>query len=595
MIVALPPVPVAAASLSGHAISPAFYEGCLTALVIGLAYAFPRLGSSWFRSIERRFMALARKQSLAVATVGLAAFFLRLAILPFCPIPLPFVPDDFSFLLGADTFAQGHLTNPTPAMWTHFESIHITMVPSYTTMYFPMTSLVMAVGKVVAGNAWFGLLAATALMCAAICWMLQAWLPPGWALLGGFVAVLRIGLFSYWINSFNGGGAVAALGGALVLGALPRLMRTLRLRDGMLLSLGISILMLSRPYEGLLLCLPIVIVLARWIVARKNPFGKLQPSNTLMIRQAALPIILLIAAGAWLAYYDYRVFGHATTLPYTVDRATYAVTPYFVWQNLRPFPAYRHEALRIFYTINEVEGFSLLHDKIGFWVVSISKLLMTFIFFAGFLLLPTMMMVRRVFRDRRVRFILYTVIFCAAGMAIQIFLIPHYLAPFTAAFYAIGLQAMRHLRLWSPSGNPVGLTLSRLMITGCILLAGMRLFPAPLHYSLEKWPPQYWLIWWFGPGHFGTDRLAIESQLRQQPGNQLVIVKYASDHNVLNEWVYNAPDIDHSKIIWAHDMKSDENQALIDHYNDRQVWLLELNDASPSLSHYPAAAKGPAR
>ena len=65
---------------------------------------------------------------------ALGALLLRFAILPLCPIPLPFAPGDFSFLLASDTFASGRLTNPTPAMWMHFESIHITVLPTYMSM-----------------------------------------------------------------------------------------------------------------------------------------------------------------------------------------------------------------------------------------------------------------------------------------------------------------------------------------------------------------------------------------------------------------------------------------------------------------------------
>ena len=84
-----------------------------------------------------RFGRLARKPVLSLLIVGLTPLLIRLALLPIHPFLPPFAPDDFSNLLAADTFAHGRLTNPTPAMWVHFETIHVDMVPTYTSMYFP--------------------------------------------------------------------------------------------------------------------------------------------------------------------------------------------------------------------------------------------------------------------------------------------------------------------------------------------------------------------------------------------------------------------------------------------------------------------------
>jgi hypothetical protein len=196
-------------------------EFAVTLIAIVVAFAAPRLGVAAFARIERVFGPLAQRRGLAVLAIGLAALLLRLAILPAFPIPLPFVPDDFSFLLAADTFSHFRLTNPTPAMWTHFESIHITMQPTYMSMYFPAQGLVLAAGKLLFGQPWFGLLISSACMCAAICWMLQAWLTARWALLGGIIAIVHLGLFSYWINTYHAAGCIGAAGGALILGALP--------------------------------------------------------------------------------------------------------------------------------------------------------------------------------------------------------------------------------------------------------------------------------------------------------------------------------------------------------------------------------------
>jgi len=304
------------------------YEGSLTAIAVASAFAWPRLANKWFSRVERVFGQLARRKGLAVTSVVFATLLVRIAIISLRPIPLPFLPDDFSNLLACNTFLQGRLANPTPVMWTHFETVHVDMKPTYASMYFPAQGLMMAAGKVLFGNPWLGILCTSGLMCGAICWMLQAWLPPGWALLGGFIAMVRLGLFSYWVNTYTGAGLVAGLGGALVLGALPRLTRTVRFRYGMLMAIGIVLLVLSRPYEGLLLCLPVTFFLGRWAL-----FGKNRPDRAVLLRRAGMPLLLIAAGIAWLGYYDYRVFGNATTLPYTINRATYAMAPYFVWQS----------------------------------------------------------------------------------------------------------------------------------------------------------------------------------------------------------------------------------------------------------------------
>lgn len=559
-------------------------EGGVTAIAFALAFALPRLGDGWFTRIERAAAQFARRKALAVVSVGLATLVLRLAILPFLPIPLPSIHDDFSHLLAADTFAHGHLTNPTPAMWIHFESFHITMQPTYMSMYFPGEGLVLAAGQAVFGTPWFGVLICSALMCAALCWMLQAWLPPGWALLGGVLAMLRLGLFSYWVNTYTGGALVTALGGALVLGALPRLMKTTRFRYGLVMAAGIVTLALTRPYEGMLLCLPVLVVLGRWAF-----FGKNRLNAGVLLKRAAVPVLMIVVAGAWMGYYNYRVFGSPTTLPYTINRATYAVVPYYVWQSARPAPPYRHEQMRKFYTELEMERYQKIHSLSGYLPRTLVKVVTVIFFFGGFALMPPLIFLRRAVTDRRIRFLAVSLLVLMAGMSIEIFLIPHYVAPFTVVFYAIGLEAMRHLRVWKPEGKPVGVTLVRFAVVVCILMTGLRVFAEPLDFKIREWPASEWLTSWVGPARFGAPRANVQAQLEKLPGKQLVIVRYAKNHDPLDEWVYNLADIDGSKVVWAREMDATNNLELIRYYRDRTVWLVLPDSMPAAVLPYPAA------
>jgi len=550
-----------------------------------LALLWPRLGSGFFAYFERLFAGLARRKWLALATAGLSVIVLRLAILPLLPVPLPIVPDDYGFLLSGDTLAHGRLANPTPAMWTHFESIQITMKPTYSSMYFPGQGLVMAASIWAFGHPWFGLLIVSALMCAAVTWMLQAWLPANWAFLGGMIAVMRLGVFSYFTDTYHAAGSLGALGGALILGGMPRLMKTAQARDGLALGIGVAILVVTRPYEGILMCLPVGFVLARWLWKGKN-----RPSAGKAMRLAAAPLVLILAAIAWLGYYDQKAFGKATTLPYTVNRQQYAMAPYYIWQHPRPEPHYRYAEMRQFYYQGEMAFYNMIHTWKGFIPYTVGKAGFSVLFYVGFALAPPLVMIGSVFKDRRIRFLVVCVLVMCGGMVIEIFLLPHYVATFTAAFYAIGLQCMRHLRVAKLGRNPAGMAMARYVVAICVVMTGIRAFAGPLKMAPAEWPPSNWNFVWYGPQHFGTERAQILAKLEQLPGGQLTIVRYGPDHHPLDEWVYNDADIDHAKVIWAHDAGPAENQELIQYYRDRTVWLVEPDAVPARISPYPIPA-----
>src|SRR5258708_7076127 len=108
-----------------------------------------------------------------------------------------------TYLLAAETFAEGRLTNPTPAMWTHFETFHELMEPTYMSVYPPGQGAALALGRVLFGHPWWSVWLTLGLMCAALTWMLYEWLPAAWALLGGVLAVLQFRIAHYWMNSYS--------------------------------------------------------------------------------------------------------------------------------------------------------------------------------------------------------------------------------------------------------------------------------------------------------------------------------------------------------------------------------------------------------
>src|SRR6266436_10192956 len=131
-------------------------EICLSVVAILWAFLFPHLASRWFESIESSFSRFAQRRTLSVVAVGILAVVARLAILPVLPVPSPAIHDEFSYLLMADTFADGRLANPTHPMWVHFETFQVIQVPTYVSKYYPAQGVFLAIGQVVFSHPFWG-------------------------------------------------------------------------------------------------------------------------------------------------------------------------------------------------------------------------------------------------------------------------------------------------------------------------------------------------------------------------------------------------------------------------------------------------------
>jgi hypothetical protein len=552
-----------------------FVEIALALLLAGAVLAWQK----WANEANR----LASQTVWCMAILGALPVVLRLAMLPTAPIPTALGADDFSYLLLGDTLSHFRLTNPTHPMHRFFETLFVLQEPSYSSIYPLGPGLALAFGRLVFREPWAGVAISMAAFTSLCYWMLRAWTKPGWALIGGALAVIEFGPFNHWMNTYWGG-ALAAAAGCLVFGSMPRLKDRWRIRDAVLLGIGFAIHVLTRPFESIFLALAVILFFAPVIVKRSELRA--------LVRSGSIAALMVLPALGLILLHDKKVTGSWTTLPYALCRYEYGVPCTFTLQ-ANPVP---HRELTIEQrTAYEVQSF--VHGPNTDTIGSFLERLTGRVRFYRFFFLPPLYLALPAFfwsfRDPRMRYVFLTLLLFFVGTNIYPYFYAHYVAGVTCLFLLVTVVSLENLSRLTVARHLVGPDAVRIILFLCaahfVFWYGIQLSSnQEFARDLEQYES------WDEVNHGDPDgRIGVNRQLAQAPGKQLVFVRYWPKHQV-TEWVYNGADIDRQKAVFARDLGAMENEKLLSYYPDRKAWLLEPDARPPRLSPYqPAQTQQP--
>lgn len=514
--------------------------------------------SRWLAALDR----LASRRAVCVALCAAIAFAGSGLVAWLVIWPEPRVHDEFGYLLTGDTFARGRLTNPTHPLWQHFESFHIFHEPTYAAKYPPAQGASIALGTLLTGEPLVGIWLGGAFMCAAICWMLYAFVSPRWALLGGLAATVQFGIASYWTQTYWGG-ALGAAGGALVFGAAPRLTRDGRARDAVVLGLGLLVLANSRPVDGAITSLAAAGYLA--VALWRDP-------RTVQPAIAPLMIVLGIGAAA-MGYYNRAVTGQWLLHPYVHHDRMYIAQPTMLLQDWREVPEYRHEELRLVHAGIDPQTRGRTGTAFGFRAMD---RLRKFFVARGMLFPFVIGAVCAVLRPDGIM-LLFGLAFAGVALGLLHYFQIHYAAAIAGPMSALVAIGLERIASFDAKGRRLGeaFCVAALLSVAVSLAAQIRVAP----FEQTSW----------GGDDFYFRRLAAIETLTAAPGRDVVVVSYGPEHTPHLDWVYNSADIDGSDIVWARDMGAERNNELFAYFHDRKKWLLRsgFGKERDGLEPYP--------
>lgn len=509
---------------------------------------------------------VAERMAWSMAILAALPVALRMLLLPHHPAPSPDVFDEFGHLLVADTLRHFRLANPAHPMPQFFETMFVLQSPSYSSIYPIGQGIALALGRMLFGHPWAGVLMSTAAFCALCYWMLRAWTTPAWALAGGLLAVFEFGPLSQWMNGYWGG-TFAGVAGCLVFGSLPRLMEGARKRDALLLGIGLGLNVLTRPYESIFLAVSVALFFAPALGEARR-----------FVKPAAIAAIVLLASVGLSMLHNKRVTGKWTELPYTLSQYQYGVPAALTiladpvpHRELTPQQALEYKSQLAFRGTDRetVQSYLLrLEYRVRYY---------------RFFFLPPLFLALPFFlarlREWRFAWVAATLLLFALGINFFPAMQTHYLGAVTCLFVLVAVAGLEQMGRWNSDA-------ARIVVFLCV---AQFLFWYTIHiydrreFSIALQPYETW----DGLNHQNPERrIAVDRRLRAMPGKLLVFVRYSPHHIFQDEWVYNDADLDAARVVWALDLGPEENQKLRAYYPDRQVFLFEPDGRPMRLQPY---------
>ncbi|WFB36489.1 hypothetical protein P3T73_01780 [Kiritimatiellota bacterium B12222] len=488
-------------------------------------------------NIPKGLFATPLQKTLALLLIALTGMLLITLVVQQVGFPEPTIQDEFAYLLGADTFLEGRLTNPTPPLSEFFESYHVNLTPTYHSKYPPGQSAFLALGKLIFGREIYGVWLSFILAAVAVVWALQAVFPARWSILGGLLAIANSTLLLKWAFSFWGG-SVAMLGGALLMGGMLRLYQNPRISAAVWASCGLFIMAFSRPLEGLLTAGMLLLFYVGSLVKTERDFSKIKQSY----RVGAIFVITGLLIFGLNLVYNKTLTGSVFTFPH---------------MNWNPRES-AHEIIRAY---QGSESYTLFFKLNRFFAV----------FIGPFLWIPVLLVFRRI-RDPRILAAMVTLLFVSIYSATTSRAWPHYIAPIIPILIGLQIAGCRMLCRWKVGTTHLGFILFALLL---VLHFGDEF----KSFTIQSGQINYQAFREQG-AMFKRD---VDEIFAEKSGKHLLFVRYLEGHKNHWEYVYNRADIPSAKVIWAREMSLEENRQLIETYSDRQIWVLLIQNFSVEM------------